>query len=1064
MDPHVFAPLPSLTMAGRRSDPDTSLSELSDQIHAVYRHLLEEGGAPDSAISLDSTDNEPAMRTPRLGHGFPSPFQDGAPTSDRSAPATPLSSSSIDYNSPLNANHRPYTTSSIDLIAENGTPDPAYPHYSPYSDTRKLNQTYSLPDENETLDATPERSSTAIDEEDWAERGAAESVALAHGQNGPATIRRTVKDFDFGKDLGEGSYSTVVLATDRITKTQYAVKVLDKRHIIKEKKVKYVNIEKHALNRLSGLNGIISLFFTFQDKDRLYFVLDYASNGELLGLIKTHGSLNEECTRHFGAQILDGIKNMHDNGIIHRDIKPENILIDDHFRIRITDFGTAKLLERKKNEESGIEEDYPLDVRAKSFVGTAEYVSPELLESKYCGKPGDIWAFGCLLYQLIAGKPPFKATNEYLTFQKITKLQYAFSAGFPLILRDLIKHILVLRPSRRASIGQIQKHPFFEKCNFKDPDLIWNAKVPELTPYKMTAQSMMKMPPKAPQAPKESKIVVKKKAPSLQSKAPNDVKINKLNEDKGARNFTPASVAAYVLAKDDETPSAQESVTSRAPTPQSSLKSNTTSDYIPGTNILRPQVNSMANFSRASTSSSSKSDHDHRKPHPRTKEIPPSTAIEAAWLQYLSTDERVIHVGSVSATKKPTEVFEKKHKGMIHDTPLGFSNQLKSSMQRSNSRSMLSRYVKENQLRDRKDVPHAEKESDAITFFYEEVVVQPESPVEDEDKSSLLGLGHGRFGKFRKFLANDRRNDSFVDTIFENGTVTRQTVSLDKPRACTVLITTFGRVLMFLRDDVHSDYKLICEVKLRYPFIQFKEVITSPSTKFGKHIPASGIFAIVSKHITFVFEVEKYEVGQWTEALARAKLCLIERDSENDSKASQKSPVNVELLDSPRFTTTQSRQRQHSNKLSSNGVAVAEQESASPPPPPPPTSHNVVKSPSQPRTLDPKNSSSSHMLAQKRIRAKEALKRKAPPPPPIRSPHLELTGLLKDPENGEKATVHAAQLAVLNIHLSPKTRGNEVRTSSFTKETTRSRNIHSAVSGSITPMNSKLLARSRSGK
>lgn len=1043
---YTFQPHTRLTMTGRRSDPDTSLSELSDQIHAVYRHLLEDGGAPDSSISLESTNNEPAVRTPRLGHAFPTPFLDGAPTSDRSAPATPISTSSLDMQSPFNTSHRPFTTSSIELISENGTPDPAYPHYSPYSDTRRLNQTYSLPNEAETLDATPERSSTAIDEEDWSERGAAEAVT--RGPDGPATIRRTVKDFEFGKDLGEGSYSTVVLATDKITKTQYAVKVLDKRHIIKEKKVKYVNIEKHALNRLSGLNGIISLFFTFQDKDRLYFVLDYASNGELLGLIKSYGSLNEECTRHFGAQILDGIKNMHDNGIIHRDIKPENILIDDQFRIRITDFGTAKLLERKKNEESGVEEDYPLDVRAKSFVGTAEYVSPELLESKYCGKPGDIWAFGCLLYQLIAGKPPFKATNEYLTFQKITKLQYAFSAGFPLILRDLIKQILVLRPSRRASIPQIQKHPFFEKCNFKNADLIWNAKVPELSAYKMTAQSMMKMPPKAPPTAKDTKITVKKKAPSLQPKPTTEVKASK-PEDKGARNFTPASVAAYVLAKEEESPPIHDSVAAKAPTSQSSLKSSITPDYIPGTNILRPQVNTMVNFSRASTSSSSKSDQDQRKQRPRTKELAPPTAIEAAWLQYLSSDERVIHVGSVSATKKSTEAFERKHKGMIHDTPLGFNNQLKSSMQRSNSRSMLSRYVKENQLRDKKDQPHAEVESDAITFFYEEVVTHTESPVEDEEKGSLLGLGHGTFGKFRKFLANERRNDSTVDTIFENGTVTRQTVSLEKPRACTVLITTYGRVLLFLRDDVHSDYKLICEVKLGYSFIHFKEVVTSPSTKFGKHIPASGIFAIVSKYITFVFEVEKYEVSQWTEALARSKLYLIERESEHETRVAPKSPVNSGLMDSPRFTT------KHSHN---NGVAVVEQALL-----PPPIPAKVGRSPSQPRTLDPRNSPGNHLLAQKRIRAKEALKRKAPPPP-VRSQHLELTGLLKDPENGEKATVHAAQLAVSNLNLSPKARPSEVRTSSFTKETRATRNIHSAVSGTITPMNSKLLARSRGGK
>lgn len=325
--------------------------------------------------------------------------------------------------------------------------------------------------------------------EDWERRGSA--IKTVHTPAGETkVIRRSVTDFKFGKELGEGSYSTVILATDKITSKQYAVKVLDKRHIIKEKKVKYVNIEKHALNRLSDRLGIISLYFTFQDKDSLYFVLDYASNGELLTLIKKYNTLNEESTRHFGAQILDAIKYMHDNGVIHRDLKPENILIDDQMRVRITDFGTARLLE-KKNDDS---EDYPIDVRAKSFVGTAEYVSPELLESKYCGKPGDIWAFGCIIYQMIAGKPPFRATNEYLTFQKITKLQYAFSAGFPTVIRDLIKKILVLQPSRRATIPEIQNHYFFQSIDFDDFDLIWLSEPPELGPYKMTAKSMMKIP------------------------------------------------------------------------------------------------------------------------------------------------------------------------------------------------------------------------------------------------------------------------------------------------------------------------------------------------------------------------------------------------------------------------------------------------------------------------------------------------------------------------------------------------------------------------------------------
>ena len=125
--------------------------------------------------------------------------------------------------------------------------------------------------------------------EEWADRGAALTVKETTNRNGAATtrvVKKGVKDFKFGRSLGEGSYSTVVAATDRSTLKEYAIKMLDKRHIIKEKKVKYVNIERDTLNRLGDHPGIVKLYFTFQDETTLYFVLDLAANGELLGFIK----------------------------------------------------------------------------------------------------------------------------------------------------------------------------------------------------------------------------------------------------------------------------------------------------------------------------------------------------------------------------------------------------------------------------------------------------------------------------------------------------------------------------------------------------------------------------------------------------------------------------------------------------------------------------------------------------------------------------------------------------------------------------------------------------------
>ncbi|XP_067216150.1 3-phosphoinositide-dependent protein kinase 1 isoform X2 [Linepithema humile] len=303
----------------------------------------------------------------------------------------------------------------------------------------------------------------------------------------PQTHKRTPKDFIFGKVIGEGSFSTVYLAKDIHTSREYAIKVCEKRHIIKEKKTEYVKREKEVLNMLADAkHSFVSLFCTFQDMERLYFVLSYAKNGELLPYINKVGSFDIECTKFYSAEILRGLEYLHGLGIIHRDLKPENILLDEKMHVLITDFGSAKIL--KDDPETVLttvpasdadaqqqqQQQYRRDRRG-SFVGTAQYVSPELLTEKTASRASDLWALGCIVYQMVAGLPPFRSRSEYMIFQKILKLEYEIPDGFCELARSLVSQLLVLEPAQRlgaldehgAGYPSIRAHPFFEGVDFE---------------------------------------------------------------------------------------------------------------------------------------------------------------------------------------------------------------------------------------------------------------------------------------------------------------------------------------------------------------------------------------------------------------------------------------------------------------------------------------------------------------------------------------------------------------------------------------------------------------------
>lgn len=124
--------------------------------------------------------------------------------------------------------------------------------------------------------------------------------------------------------------------------------------------------------------------------------------------------------------------------------------------------------------------------RANSFVGTAEYVSPELLSARAASNASDFWALGCIIYQLLAGKPPFKGATDWLTFGKIQRLEYNFPGSFPTVAKDLVQKLLVLDPHVRlgseetGGVEALKAHKFFEGIQW---DQLFTSEAPKLRPF-----------------------------------------------------------------------------------------------------------------------------------------------------------------------------------------------------------------------------------------------------------------------------------------------------------------------------------------------------------------------------------------------------------------------------------------------------------------------------------------------------------------------------------------------------------------------------------------------------
>ena len=270
------------------------------------------------------------------------------------------------------------------------------------------------------------------------------------GDNTPATL----EDFKHLKVLGRGSFGKVILVKNENNNKLYAMKILDKKFIVKKNQVSHTQTERALLEKLKH-PFIVRLNYAFQDSKRLYFLTEFLQGGELFFHLRRNSGYKEKAVRFYMCQILLALEYMHNNNYIYRDLKPENILIDKEGNIKLTDFGLSKILPEEEKT-------------TYTMCGTAEYLAPEILFGKGYDKTCDWFSFGVVVFEMFCGYHPFKSKGQKID-PKIYLRKTYIPDKVPKTPRDLIEKLFVSNPKKRLGYNgadEVKNHPFFKGIDF----------------------------------------------------------------------------------------------------------------------------------------------------------------------------------------------------------------------------------------------------------------------------------------------------------------------------------------------------------------------------------------------------------------------------------------------------------------------------------------------------------------------------------------------------------------------------------------------------------------------